>query len=89
MKKYLLLSAVALATLMTSCCDYSYEEETNRVFIEGLTVETIAHEYFEEARTQTPVISAPAERIPVSQVGKTASSSAGYAEVSHHQAVCS
>ena len=65
MKKYVLLSAVALATLITSCCDYSYEEEPNRVFIEGLTVETVAHEYFEEARTQTPVISAPAERIPI------------------------
>lgn len=65
MKKYVLLSAVALATLMTSCRDYSYEEEPNRVFIEGLTVETVAHEYFEETRRQTPVISAPAERIPI------------------------
>ncbi len=65
MKKYLLLSAVAIMALMTSCRDYSYEEEPNRVFIEGLTVETVAHEYFEEPRTQTPVISAPAERIPI------------------------
>lgn len=39
MKKYLLLSAVAVMALMTSCRDYSYEEEPNRVFIEGLTVE--------------------------------------------------
>ena len=65
MKKYLLLSAVAIAILMSSCRDFSYEEETNRVYIEGLTVETVAHEYFEEARTQTPVISAPAERISI------------------------
>ena len=65
MKKYLLLSAVAVMALMTSCRDYSYEEEPNRVFIEGLTVETVAHEYFEETRRQTPVISAPAERIPI------------------------
>ena len=63
MKKYLLLSAVALAAIMTSCTEKSYEEETNRVYIENLTVETVAHEYFEEPRTQTPVISAPAERI--------------------------
>ena len=65
MKKYLLLSAVAVMALMTSCRDYSYEEEPNRVFIEGLTVESVAHEYFEETRRQTPVISAPAERIPI------------------------
>lgn len=65
MKKYLLLSAVAVMALMTSCRDYSYEEETNRVFIKDLSVEIVEHEYFEEPRTQTPVISAPAERIPI------------------------
>lgn len=67
MKKYLLLSAVALATLMSSCCDYSYEEETNRVFIEGLTIETVAHEYFEESRWNTPNILSPEVKTDVTK----------------------
>ena len=67
MKKYLLLSAVALATFMTSCRDYSYEEEPNRVFIEGLTVETVAHEYFEESRWDTPNILSPEVKTDVTK----------------------
>ena len=67
MKKYFLLSAVAIATLMTSCRDYSYEEETNRVYIEDLTVETVAHEYFDESRWNTPNILAPEVKTDVTK----------------------
>ena len=67
MKKYLLLSAVAIATLMSSCRDFSYEEETNRVYIEGLTVETVAHEYFEESRWNTPNILSPEVKTDVTK----------------------
>lgn len=67
MKKYLLLSAAVMAAIMTSCTEKSYEEETNRVYIEDLTVETVAHEYIEESRWNSPNILAPETKTDVTK----------------------